>query len=352
MFGQNVYKLKLHKENMVNKREQRLSLRARKIIQELRTKYSTDIHKGTAFLKSLDPASFNLYDRQKIGREILARIDPFRSERKGNEEYFHKSGYRVGRTAAYSSRYHWVGDADAHEDLIRQWGLLPPVDGEQLSQNREDSRRGIHRKKSRPLKVIHSKFKEYHQKNPNDKLYDLEFSYLINLGDSFYKEGALATAKKCYETAMSLVKRDDQGNIVYREHTFYLPGYGTFQEKRADLIRGEDNLRTLDLKKCQSRLEDIRLAQRKLNLEQSLSSSSLSIISILVGIFFLSSNFLNYSVQFSPGTSSPVSWKLWLGIILLLIGIGSGIFYFKKKKEQENFISNIKNPAKRKVKRK
>lgn len=81
------------------------------------------------------------------------------------------------------------------------------------------------------------------------------------------------------------------------------------------------------------------------------ASSSLSIISVIIGLFLLSSNFLNYSVQLSPGTSSVFSWKLWLGIILLVVGIGSRIFYFKKKKEQENFISNIKIPAERKIKK-
>lgn len=54
------------------------------------------------------------------------------------------------------------------------------------------------------------------------------------------------------------------------------------------------------------------------------ASATASIIGIIGGIFFLFSN----NAQFSPGTSS-FNWQIPLGIVLLLIGIIGGFFYFK-----------------------
>jgi len=79
--------------------------------------------------------------------------------------------------------------------------------------------------------------------------------------------------------------------------------------------------------------EDLeRKSKKEGRLEQSLSSASLSIITLIVGIFFLSKNFFNSSVQFSPGTILTSSWSFWLGAVLLVVGISAGIFWLKKRK--------------------
>jgi len=97
-----------------------------------------------------------------------------------------------------------------------------------------------------------------------------------------------------------------------------------------------------------------REGEKRLSLEQSLSSASLSIISILIGLFFLSKNFFNYSVQLSPGISEVTnSGSFWLGVVLIFVGVVAGFFYFKKKKE-EDFILPIQKfsvKSKKKVKK-
>ena len=77
-----------------------------------------------------------------------------------------------------------------------------------------------------------------------------------------------------------------------------------------------------------------------------------SVLTIVVGLFLLSANFLNYSVQLSPGTFSPISWKFWLGIILILIGLVAGFFWFKNKKANSIPIKEISIKPKRKIKKK
>lgn len=54
-----------------------------------------------------------------------------------------------------------------------------------------------------------------------------------------------------------------------------------------------------------------------------------SIIGIVLGLFFLSSGLSN-NIQLSPGISE-FNWKLWLGIVLLLIGMIAGLFWMKKR---------------------
>jgi len=72
-----------------------------------------------------------------------------------------------------------------------------------------------------------------------------------------------------------------------------------------------------------------RLNQQRGRLE-STTTMAASIITLLGGIFFLSLNFSNSNISLSPGAGA-FNWQLWLGIALILIGIVSGYFYFKKK---------------------
>ena len=71
--------------------------------------------------------------------------------------------------------------------------------------------------------------------------------------------------------------------------------------------------------------------QVKKDLEQKVFATA-SVIGIISGIFFLS-NF-SKSFQLSPEifSSNSVNFNFWLGIILILIGIFAGIFWYKKRK--------------------
>lgn len=57
------------------KKEERLSPQARELVEGARAKYYTNPKKAIKYLQSVNPSELNLYDRQKIGREILARYN-------------------------------------------------------------------------------------------------------------------------------------------------------------------------------------------------------------------------------------------------------------------------------------
>ena len=73
------------------------------------------------------------------------------------------------------------------------------------------------------------------------------------------------------------------------------------------------------------------LPTQQRTLEQKAFATA-SVIGIISGIFFLS-NF-SKSFQLSPEifSSNSVNFNFWLGIILILIGIFAGIFWYKKRK--------------------
>jgi hypothetical protein len=57
------------------KKEERLSAQATNLIALARVRYSTRPERAIKYLRSLNPNGLNLYDRQKIGREILSRVN-------------------------------------------------------------------------------------------------------------------------------------------------------------------------------------------------------------------------------------------------------------------------------------
>ena len=57
------------------KKENRLSPKARELIEYARVRLSTQPQKAIEYLQSIPAQQLNLYDRQKVGREILARYD-------------------------------------------------------------------------------------------------------------------------------------------------------------------------------------------------------------------------------------------------------------------------------------
>lgn len=60
---------------MGSRKEERLSARAASLLRETRTRYAHSQSAAIKHLRSVEPSEFNLYDRQKIGREILRRSD-------------------------------------------------------------------------------------------------------------------------------------------------------------------------------------------------------------------------------------------------------------------------------------
>jgi len=67
------------------KKEARLSPRAKELIEDIRKRFPKGPIKGEEYLKSIDPKSFNLYDRHKIGREILRKVAQYDGVTEGIE---------------------------------------------------------------------------------------------------------------------------------------------------------------------------------------------------------------------------------------------------------------------------
>ena len=61
-----------------------------------------------------------------------------------------------------------------------------------------------------------------------------------------------------------------------------------------------------------------------------------SIIGLIGGIFFLFSGVSNSKIQLSPNAVAPFNWQLYLGIVLVLIGLVAGFFWKKSKNKKSS----------------
>ena len=75
---------------------------------------------------------------------------------------------------------------------------------------------------------------------------------------------------------------------------------------------------------------EIQHEEQKKSLESKVIGIT-GIISLIAGLFFLFSTSGN--IQLSPG-QSLINWNLWIGIFLLVLGLGCGIFWFWKKRKK------------------
>lgn len=142
---------------------------------------------------------------------------------------------------------------------------------------------------------------------------------------------------------------DNRGN-TYTENPLRLaePQADVFDNKRyAEVIAEQRNSRVAKIphgiKLTPVRISKSSLARLLETTEQKnheplmrgakRSSAVLFIAGILGGIFFLSTSFTSSNVQLSPGESA-FNWKLWLGVVLIIIGLVSGWFWMKKSKKK------------------
>jgi hypothetical protein len=57
-------------------KEERLSKKARKLLEDARRKFAISPRAARQYLQAINPKELTMYDRQKIGREIIARAPP------------------------------------------------------------------------------------------------------------------------------------------------------------------------------------------------------------------------------------------------------------------------------------
>ena len=271
-----------------SKKEERLSPRAKKLIETARTKFVTQPKKAVNYLMSVDPKEFNMYDRQKVGREILARAEDTlylpasvwdRYQIDTDRPY---SGVRGQKKKARDMkenynpmrwRFELKRSADERlKDARRNKELL-------LTEGRELKRNG-RILSADPLKNEASDYKLAIREYFGVQMYD----QAINAGKEFLDHVETRKDKSDISGSISDIK-----NLI----------------TQAQKLKSER-----DSKRKKTGLENM--------------TAVVSVLGVLGGILLLSNNITGNVV----GNASNIT-NNWIGIVLLLVGIASGIFWFK-----------------------
>jgi hypothetical protein len=149
------------------------------------------------------------------------------------------------------------------------------------------------------------------------------------------RQRLMAQAHKAYYEAEIIaddVGEYDTGLSIARKHEGLIKDMPDSYAKKKDFAEILDMMRReIRANKAHKLIEGDKA--RREGLEASMASASLAIISLIGGIFFLFLNFSTSNISLSPGIT-PFNWKLWLGVILILIGLVSGWFWIKKNKKK------------------
>jgi len=268
----------------MTKKEDRLSPTAKQLLYEARTKYSTNPQKAIKYLKSVSPQSLNLYDRQKIGREILAR-------------------------------YEGLGENGVDLNRIRgMYRLETAQDQERVeSENRGGKYLAIHKANVKDKRELAKELKR--QKNLVEEYSNIqvgsddasEWARKLNvLGKSFRKRGMLTEAGEAYGLMNQLIEEHSAPKLFSRPPYIVMQ---RFFEEHPDLRPSVKTKRNTEG-----------------NLEGALASASLAIVGIFSGLFFLSSNITGNAIANVSQSSGNI-----LGAVLLVVGLVAGFFWVKKK---------------------
>ncbi|MBM3247087.1 hypothetical protein FJZ17_00920 [Candidatus Pacearchaeota archaeon] len=243
----------------MNKKEGRLSPTARKILSDIRTKFSHSQIKAREYLLSINPRELTPYDRLKLSREIKVRYKDASSSSKGK----YKKSWRT---------------SDSWQDY-----------------------------------------------NPETLSTAAEDAYGAGEWNLKQKE-ALANAGGCFERAGQLY--EDAGNL---ERARFSYDRALLYLRRADKqgIWGEDEQSKKEvIEHLISSIKRIQKKQRVTKRGLEKVAATASIIGVLGGIFFLSSNITGNAI--ADLTTKTTSF---LGAGLLIVGLVAGFFYIKDKKK-------------------
>jgi tetratricopeptide (TPR) repeat protein len=211
------------------KKDVKLSPKAKKLLEGARTKFSHDPKKAINLLRSANPEDLNMYDRQKIGREILVRL---------------KSA-----GPGYIDR----------ESIAFVYGLETP---QQKYQSQEEGKTGrsyrlLEKRGKAEEDFDNAQFKERHH------LFGQAINLYWSAGRKYKESGSIDKALISYEQAVDLLPKNDE--------------YISFNE---ELMKRE-----LDqLKQIKARKDKLRVSP----LEQTAAATA--IIGIIGGLLFFSSN--------------------------------------------------------------
>ena len=112
---------------MTNKKYQRLSPKAKNLIDGARKNFAHDLVKAREHLMSIDPSELNMYDRRKIGREILVRKDE--SKEPGlREEHFVVNPFKYETESLKEQFSHNISLRVENRKIIEAYELIETED--------------------------------------------------------------------------------------------------------------------------------------------------------------------------------------------------------------------------------
>jgi hypothetical protein len=287
------------------KKEERLSPRVKDLITTAKIKYATKPEKAIKYLRSLNPNELNLYDRQKIGREILSRVNA----EEEIAENTAREGYDMGDGEG-SVFYEGM----PHHLFVRKVMKDYQVEGYPRINDREKPIPAEYGLKGTTQSILFGAISRRKQGIQAGKGYLREAKECGNdveerkarylwAGDSFEEAGALDRAIPAFKTAFKYM------NGKAKE-------YSTDEERTAIAERI-------------SKLEKLKTTRdtRKASILEGLARTS-AIIGLVGGIFFLSTNITGNAIaDLSTKTTS------FLGAGLLIVGLVAGFFWVKSRKK-------------------
>jgi hypothetical protein len=164
---------------------------------------------------------------------------------------------------------------------------------------------------------------------------------LFQRAREFEQIGKNYMGRKAFSLAMREFSKAAQDYYALRDFETAAEMYDMAAQSRRNLPQSVETVYKKETTLTAEEYEKMRDSMRQLGknrrkdslLEGSMTSASLAIMGIFGGIFFLSSNFLGSNVQLSPG-EGMFNWKLWVGAILLVVGLVAGFFWMKSRKSQ------------------
>jgi tetratricopeptide (TPR) repeat protein len=270
------------------KKEERLSKRAREMIKTAKESFSHVPYKAIAYLQSVDPKEWNLYDRQKIGREILRR-QRITNNYSGNivEDYNLSVPKRTEGNKFFNMHY-W-------KHTKRTFG------GSQIHHPEESELRA----------------KKEEDTNPGSAIY-----YYESAAEQYEKGGIIKEALNCYQQIVRLFPdyqtKVDSSNIP--------PNMGFHKHVIENMNKAEKKV--IELESLKGRLSEMKARTSKSSLEGAVTTAS--ILSFLGSIFFLQSNFTGNAISNLTQTNSNI-----FGSVLLIIAIVSGLIWLSRKKSKK-----------------
>jgi len=282
-------------------KEDRLSPVARKLLNYARKKYSMNPQGAIEYLQSQSSEDLNLYDRQKIGREILAR-------------------------------YKAIGEDSVDLDKIRgEYGLETSRDRQRFE---EENRPGkyLEKYKQGPGKLKKAEENLVKGKKRINEYVENIFSMdnsatILDPGGSGihdYLINPLLESGQSFESLGKFDKSQEAHSLAYEWNLFFRN-----MGRKMSIAQARDFFENHP--KLKPSLEGIKEeSKRSKGLERALNSASPAIVSvgILSGIFFLSTNITGNAIaDFSTKTTS------FLGAGLLIVGLVASFFWIKSRKK-------------------